>query len=848
MDAMLIGVVAGVAVLVLACAVVVCLIRRKHQRRKEEAFQKWTDEMIRKRDSTLAHEPSTVQTRTVDSPPPKSPSAGRTQRSHVDNPGVGNVNEGSSHAASPGGTARHGTAAEARSPRTARRLRIETAQPQNRPDADAAREIALNTQRDETDTDGPQIRYLKTVSTDVETDDVGHRARAPSPVGRATVVNPVAVQLKANTDEVGKSPVVIKTYKAKSSKKTAVADPVGSKELSTAATLHAGNNVGVGIDVVLWSKPGFFEVRSESDDRVLNRWPLDCVRDCSRDGDVLKMQIESGQGEVTQHAFETEAKSKKGAKFMRLLYRRLNAAEQFRLKQSKAAAEVPAYDEPTDSDDGGGRSTPAYDEPQDAESVDYSEADGTGAGCAGMITYNPGPRDPSQTYALPLGESMPDYSVPSPRSPKPTPVPGYSVPMTTAGDSGVYASVEENRFKFPDPAAPGHPPPQGRREKMPVPPPAPPPDNPSPRLQGVDQYDPVVDWDGKPEPQTVPEIGSPAPLYSVPELWKGGEAYAERTDEATQFEGGIPYASFNATLGEYYTSIMLKVDEVLARCMLKNEDVVRHEMLDEGESGRVHRCTFRGNIAAAKVLKRVDDVAQAQLKEEAALQVSMTHPNIVKLFGICLDPAMMVMELCSLGSLEHHLSALAKQGYDVETAGRARLARYGMHVARGLEYLESILLIHRDLATRNVILNDDGVCKIADFGLSKRVLSTSDYYRVNRRGRLPLRWMAPEAIKKGVFTTKSDVWSYGVLLWEIYTLCTMPYFSDTLKFFESEDVVAHVLAKKTLERPDGCTNKAFDIMQRCWTFNPAGRPSFREIRHLVGVVHSEAGPEEPFEP
>lgn len=343
--------------------------------------------------------------------------------------------------------------------------------------------------------------------------------------------------------------------------------------------------------------------------------------------------------------------------------------------------------------------------------------------------------------------------------------------------------------------------------------------------------------------------------------------------------------------GEYYTSIMLRVDEILAQYMVKNEDVAQHDKLDAGETAVVYSCTFRGHPAAVKVMKGTDALAQDRVKEEAALQASMTHPNVVKLFGICLEPPMVVMELCSRGSLEHHLTKLKEQGYDIEAAGHARLARYGpiyvartyrcalfsftfyaiavvclqlalvlmlmrklytlsygLHIATGLEYLESILLIHRDLATRNVIMNDVGVCKIADFGLSKRILSTSEYYRVTRRGRLPLRWMAPEAIKRGMFTAKSDVWSFGVVLWEVYTLASMPYFSDVIKFYDSSEVIEHVLGKQTLECPDGCPDKAYAAMKLCWMFDPEARPAFTELRSLMKGIRTDAGPQDPFEP
>ena len=145
-----------------------------------------------------------------------------------------------------------------------------------------------------------------------------------------------------------------------------------------------------------------------------------------------------------------------------------------------------------------------------------------------------------------------------------------------------------------------------------------------------------------------------------------------------------------------------------------------------------------------------------------------------------------------------------------------------LQVATGMEFLSKKKIIHRDIAARNILVNEDYIAKIMDFGLSRDV-SSKDYYKA-KHAAVPIKWLAPEALLKGHFTTQSDVWAYGVLMWEIMTLGANPYPSVPM-----ENLYQLLKDGHRMECPDECPAEVYQIMRECWHSNALMRPNFAKL-------------------
>ncbi|XP_007127513.1 fibroblast growth factor receptor 1 isoform X4 [Physeter macrocephalus] len=251
--------------------------------------------------------------------------------------------------------------------------------------------------------------------------------------------------------------------------------------------------------------------------------------------------------------------------------------------------------------------------------------------------------------------------------------------------------------------------------------------------------------------------------------------------------------------------------------------------LDKDKPNRVTK-------VAVKMLK--SDATEKDLSdlisEMEMMKMIGKHKNIINLLGACTQdgPLYVIVEYASKGNLREYLQARRPPGLEYcynpsrhpeELLSSKDLVSCAYQVARGMEYLASKKCIHRDLAARNVLVTEDNVMKIADFGLA-RDIHHIDYYKKTTNGRLPVKWMAPEALFDRIYTHQSDVWSFGVLLWEIFTLGGSPYPGVPV-----EELFKLLKEGHRMDKPSNCTNELYMMMRDCWHAVPSQRPTFKQL-------------------
>ncbi|XP_078319398.1 inactive tyrosine-protein kinase transmembrane receptor ROR1-like isoform X6 [Crassostrea virginica] len=274
--------------------------------------------------------------------------------------------------------------------------------------------------------------------------------------------------------------------------------------------------------------------------------------------------------------------------------------------------------------------------------------------------------------------------------------------------------------------------------------------------------------------------------------------------------------------------------------------------LGEGAFGKVYKgevIGLYGESTVSKIaIKTLKENAMPKIKNdfrrEVDLMTELRHPNIVCLLGVSMkqEPMCMLFEFMPYGDLHEYLithSPNSDMSSVDDESGKKIILEYpemlfiSIQVAAGMEYLASHHFVHRDLAARNILVGDNLSVKISDFGLSRDIYS-SDYYRVQSKSLLPVRWMPLEAILYGKFTTESDVWSYGVVLWEIFSYGLQPYYGYT-----NQEVIDVVRSRQILPNPEDCPPRMYGLMVECWHENPTRRPTFREIHARLRAWKTE---------
>ena len=326
-------------------------------------------------------------------------------------------------------------------------------------------------------------------------------------------------------------------------------------------------------------------------------------------------------------------------------------------------------------------------------------------------------------------------------------------------------------------------------------------------------------------PSPASKLPDPQGIASVPSILK--EIWDERDDRDMDAQGprrSIAGMVIDDDPQKIYDSVP-RTEDVFN---LNRNDLDLHEKLGAGNFGSVIRGVYRRGgqdiPVAVKTLKQ-DELpnAESDLMKEARLMANLQHRNIVRMIGVCRSESiMLVLELAQQGPLNKYL----KKHTDMPIKNVLDLT---FQVAEGMAYLEEKNFVHRDLAARNVLLVNERFAKISDFGMSKALGLGNEYYRANAAGKWPLKWYAPECIYYFRFDSKSDIWSYGVTLWEATSYGAKPYRGQ-----KGQEILDLIEKGRRLEKPEKCPLGVYEnIMLKCWQYEKAERPPFRKIVDLL---------------
>ncbi|KAL4623313.1 tyrosine-protein kinase ABL1-like isoform X1 [Arapaima gigas] len=264
---------------------------------------------------------------------------------------------------------------------------------------------------------------------------------------------------------------------------------------------------------------------------------------------------------------------------------------------------------------------------------------------------------------------------------------------------------------------------------------------------------------------------------------------------------------------------------------MERTDITMKHKLGGGQYGEVYEGVWKKyNLTVAVKTLKEDTMEVEEFLKEAAVMKEIKHPNLVQLLGVCTrePPFYIITEFMTHGNLLDYLRECNR-----EEVNAVVLLYMATQISSAMEYLEKKNFIHRDLAARNCLVRENHLVKVADFGLSR--LMTGDTYTAHAGAKFPIKWTAPESLAYNKFSIKSDVWAFGVLLWEIATYGLSPYPGIDLS------QVYELLEKDyRMDRPEGCPEKVYELMRACWKWNPAERPSFAEIHQAFETMFQES--------
>eukprot|EP00800_Vazella_pourtalesii_P015708 TRINITY_DN4310_c1_g1_i2.p1 TRINITY_DN4310_c1_g1~~TRINITY_DN4310_c1_g1_i2.p1 ORF type:complete len:838 (-),score=123.43 TRINITY_DN4310_c1_g1_i2:133-2646(-) len=263
-----------------------------------------------------------------------------------------------------------------------------------------------------------------------------------------------------------------------------------------------------------------------------------------------------------------------------------------------------------------------------------------------------------------------------------------------------------------------------------------------------------------------------------------------------------------------------------------NPDTLQKESyIGSGEFGMVYKGSWdtgqKTIEVAMKILKSSDESVKTAFMREAAIMGQFSHPNVLTLLGILslTEPFMIVTEFMK-ADLPRFLVNLKPSGIDVSVIPPV-LLRFCIDIATGMEYLASKNCVHRDLAARNILLTRNMVCKIADFGMSREFKENYDYYK-SSGGLIPVKWTAPEAIFYQKYTEKSDVWAFGMTMFEIWSLGYTPWHNKS-----NEEILHKLQSRKVQHPPTGCPKGVYDVMLQTWNYEVDQRVTFKQVLELL---------------